>query len=972
MIVGTMNPQKKSSCCAKLFKAFRIVLLGLFGVQASLLYFAQRDVELPTFVCKWISEKFAPSGTRLEIGGGTLRRLAFLELRRISIAHGSSSEPTVSLRTAGAYFNWKNFIKPDKNVQTFFFDGIELRCPASLSQTGKPEVVLSDGRINAAYSFGEIYLKDAVARVGEFPLYASGAVNISLFGNEMNDTEDASSDPANLATGAGKYPASSALSPIFKFAGTLSSLKHRISALGSYKNISAQAFVESTEDDKIATHIDLFCETLKIPDDNLVVNGLYMHSLLELDPAAKKISFPRPLRIAAGTLNCTVKPEELFNSWKFSAEKIKLAAELELSDRFGISPQKIALAAQSLKAENFLQGTFELKDTIAEIDAFGRNTRALKATLNTKTFNSEIAAEIDFSDAGTRLILNTEPDIPRILKIPQISGVVPDDIRKLSFAEKPFLRADVVLSPDFDFIRADYALDASATTWDTLKADTICSCGSFTKDELDIRFARADGKRYSIAARIFFELNEKGKYRVQTFGSAENPEVLDDYFGWFWWRIWNNLSVPKSGRAPRVDIDVHGTLDPDSRWEYIYGAIAGENAVSGGVLVDKVSLRIAEEPTIVSAFDMFVQRGSDRVKGCLQWHYALEPEYHFRDFRFDFSGSMPPAAVFNIVGEGLPEIFDGVLVREASGTAVARGFVSGDENFYPQERILVEVDVSSAPGAFSFFGIEASDFVGKINYDSGNVRVAPFSANCGPGSVGGNLLVLFPPDGKTENTQIAFDLALENLPKSTLSEALKKLASLGNDKNETDVAAEGSETAKPDEKSEDRSRITAQFKGDLSLPEINSLQATGHLALYDPELFDLQIFGGFSRFLQMMKISLTSFAFTDAQTDFTIKSGKVYLPNLKVYGDSGELEIRLNADIKTQNLKGDAVFKNRRFTQIPILGKVIDWASETTTLIPIGLSGTLDDIKWVPNPFGKLSSRRENPGEGPDSRPKEE
>lgn len=959
-----MNPRKKSSVCAKLFKAFRVILIGLFGVQASLLYVAQRDIELPDFVCKWVAEKFAPEGTRLEIGSGTLRRLAFLELRKISIAHESSSEPTVSLRTAGAYFNWKNIVSPNKNVQTFFFDGIELRCPASLSQTGKPEIVLSDGRINAAYSFGEIYLKDAVARIGEFPFYASGAINISLFENDSADTsEPAASTPAVASGESAKRPAASALTPVFKFAGTLSSLKRQVSALGFHKNVSVQAFIESTENDTIATQIDLFCEALEIDSACLALNKLSVQGSVELDPSNLQITLPTPLRASVGTLSYALNPGELFDAWEFSAEKIEFAAHLNLADKADMLPQKITLAAQKIQAENFLRGTFELDNTLTEIDAYDWGKQTIDLTLNTQVFGSDVAANIRCSDAGTKVILDTEPDIPSILKIPQVSGVVPDDIRKLTFAEKPSLRADITLSPEFDFVCADYALNASATSWDTLKADCVCSYGSFTKDNVNIRLARADGERYGINARIFFELNEKGKYRVQTFGSTVNPEVLDDYFGWFWWRIWNNLSIPKSGRAPRLDLDVYGSLDPDSDWEYIYGAIAGENAVSGGVLVDKASLRIAEEPTVISAFDMYFRHGTDRVTGTLQWHYALEPEYHFRDFRFEFTGSMPPADVFNIVGEGLPEIFDGILKCESSGTASARGFISGNVDFYPQERLLVEVDVLSTSGQFSFLGIEGSDFTGKINYDSGNVRVGPFAAKCGPGNVEGDLLVLFPPGDETEGTQVRFNLEIADIPKSVLSSTLDKLTALG--KDDAEVVGENPATENPGNLQEDLSRIAARFKGGLTLPDINSLQTTGQFSLHDPELFELQILGGFSRFLQTMKIPITSFAFTDAQTNFTLENGKVYLPDLKIHGESGELDVQLNVDITTQALEGNAVFKNRRFTQIPILGKVIDWASETTTLIPIGLSGTLNDIKWIPKPFSNLNPNRENPGEAP-------
>lgn len=959
-----MSHRKKSSFCAKLFKAFRVILVALFGVQAALLYFAQRSVELPDFVCKWAAEKLAPEGTRLKIGGGSLKHLAFLELRDISLYHASSNEPTLTLHTAGAYFNWKNIVNPNKNVQTFFFDGIKLRCPASLSQTGKPEIVLADGRINAAYSFGEIYLKDAVARVSDIPLYAAGSLDLSLLNTPQ--TDDGNTAPPIDATppppATGKRD--SVLTPLFKFAGTLSKLKHKLAAFGTLKNCSLQTQIETDEDDRLTTQIDFLCGSLKVNAPDIALSEVHAHTTLAFDPFSRKIALAAPLRASARTLNATVETPSLFDAWHFTAEKIDVAARLSLSENFELQPQALAVGARSIRADNFLQGSFPIVMPVAELDALDLDTARGSVTLNAAAFGSLVAAQVDYDAAtGTRLMLDTEIDFPQLLKVPQIGGAVPEEVRrKLALNGKPELRSNITLAPDFSFVRADYALDAEDAVWDGVRIAALCSHGTVTPDALDIRLVRASGERYCTQARIFSNFSSGGNYRVQVFGSATNPEVLDDYFGWFWWRIWNNLSVPESGPAPRVDIDVHGTLDENSRWEYIYGAIAGENALSGGVLIDKVCLRIAEEPAVISAFDMHFRYGDDRVAGSLQWHYAFEPEYHFRDFRFEFSGSMPPAPVFKIVGEGLPEIFDGVLEREASGTALARGFISGDERFYPDERILVEVDVASAPGPFRFLGIDASDFSGKINYDSGNVRIAPFSARCDGGSVEGSILVCFPPESGIDGTQVALDLELEDVPLSTLTASAERLKALGEE------TPEATGTEKPADRATDLSKVSARFTGALTLPEINSLNATGSFSLYDPALFNLHLFGGFSRFLETLKIPLTSFAFTNANTDFTIENGRIYLPNLEVRGESGELTIRLNADITTQELQGDAVFKNKRFTQIPILGKVIDWASETTTLIPIGLSGSFDDIKWKPKPFSNLNPKRENPGEAPSSR----
>ena len=61
--------------------------------------------------------------------------------------------------------------------------------------------------------------------------------------------------------------------------------------------------------------------------------------------------------------------------------------------------------------------------------------------------------------------------------------------------------------------------------------------------------------------------------------------------------------------------------------------------------------------------------------------------------------------------------------------------------------------------------------------------------------------------------------------------------------------------------------------------------------------------------------------------------------------------------------KRQAVFRNRRLTNIPLIGTVIDWASESTTLVPIELSGTLDDVAWKLRPFGNFL-KKAKPADG--------
>lgn len=991
MIALTMKAEKKSVRFARLRKALRVSLSALFFAQAAALYLARTEVELPDFVRGPLAEKLAPAGTRLSIGGASLHRLTFLKLRDVALSSASGEETLASARFVGAHFNWKNFAAPGKNAQTFFCEGVEIRCPASRSRTGKPEVVLDRAGVEAALSFGEIRVREARARLAGVPVSASGAFPLTLLlAGERDADEEAAGTEADVAgasgsDGNGASPlksdgnGASPLAALYAFADALSEVGRRQKDFRGLEGLSLRVeFGPAETDGALAVSAELFCERLRRDELRLALDDVRAWGEILCFPATREIVAETPLRVSAGTLRCRVG-EGLFESWTLAAHGAR--AEVEPAPDVLGAPRSARVSAEKIDASNFLQGDFSFAGTAAEArSADWRTAGTLR--LFTEIFGTEIDARVAHDASGTRARAEILPDFPRLFRVPQIAAALPEDAKKIAFFERPRVRAEADFAPDFAFREARWDVRSGPATWRMVNARGLRCEGAVTPEALRIALAQVSGENYCANARVYVEFGGEKNYRVSAFGSIANPEALDDYLGWFWWRIWKNLSLAPAPRAPRADIDVHGTWDEASRWEYVYGSIAGENALGGGVLVDKARLRVVEEPAFIAAFDMGFERGGNSVAGTLQWHYAFEPEYHYRDFRFAFSGTMPPGDVFRIVGEGLPEAFEGVLEREGAGTADVSGFFSGDEKFYPEPRQLVAVNVRAAPGPFRFLGIEGADFSGEIGYDSGAVSVSPFSAKCGDGVVSGGIFVRFPEEEiRAEGTRVDLDLKLAGVATARLRDALKSLvpeekktpaAAGGNavaERRESEDAADGNaeKIAEAAEKKNapggEASRIDATFRGGLTLPEIASLDASGHFSLHDPALYELQIFGGFSRFLQKVKIPFTSFEFTEASADYAISGGRVMLPNLRVSGETGAIDADVEYELDGGKIRGEAVFRNRRFTDIPLIGTVIDWASESTTLVPIELSGTLDDVGWTLRPFGNFL-KKEKPAAG--------
>ena len=611
------------------------------------------------------------------------------------------------------------------------------------------------------------------------------------------------------------------------------------------------------------------------------------------------------------------------------------SADAELSARL---PKKVAARVGRLRAVSLTHGEAELRSVLFSVapqkswvvpDSFDLRLNAVAGTTALScagTLSTQVGRPL------LNLVYDAVLDKDELLAFPQLSFVAnQQDMRALRFAEPPRVRGRVVFGPDGNFGHATFEFSSGHV-----------SCG-----DLFFRSLNAAGT----VADVFTEFSPTGAFRIRTWGSVD-PAYIDGRLGWFWERIWRDMKLAPSEKRPRADIDVHGNWG--DRWERVFGAIAGENCFANGVLVDKVRLRVCEEPQIIAAFDMGFERGKDLVTGTLQWHYAMEPTYHFRDFRFLFEGSIPPKDVLQIVGEGLPEALS-ELETAGPGTAVVSGLFSGDDS-------LMRVNVSgSVPGEFSIFGIRGEDFSGDIIYDNGVVLVGnPFSARSDSGTISGKILVRLPEDGAgAAGSVVDLDLELKNVRRSRLTDAFSALAAhVGAPAISSTPEKGAAETPPADEREEspeegedaEWSRVDAVFAGTMTVPDMHTLDAAGKFSLHEKDLFELQVFGGFSRLLASMNIDLTTFMLNRAEGTFTVRDGVAFFPDLRVYGRNGEVDVRADVAFPELKIRGEAVFRNLRGTRIPLLGRLVKWGSSSTEMLPVEISGTLNDIKWSVSP----------------------
>lgn len=944
-----------------LLKNVWVLLLLSLAVQLGLLYVSVSEVRVPAFLVEKFLKKWEESGFYCSAEEVRLRNLTVITAKGISVGATRGNDPFLRVRRCAVKLGSDALVSGNPIPEFFYVDGATFLCPAINSSTGKAERIFSDGTFILRRKNGEIFIDSAEFCVDRAKFIAYGKIPEPSLLAEAEASLNAKKTAKKVKKNSSREKWSVAIS---QFAGTLFE-GFRASDLRSL--LGSCEFVAEIQPSgsSLALDVSVFCENFNFRENVFLENASANQKVL-LDLKTHRLSFSEPLCVFARSVNFEIG--ELFSEKTQVCAK-SVSAAIPLPENVSVEhfsedaflPEYLFLRADRLRLVHLLHGTLDLDGVLFSIKpmetwafpgtfAFKGNVASGKTTLACAgTFVA------DAEDSSLDLAYDVSWDKDSLWLLPQLRGFAHrEEIASLKFVGQPQLRGTVKFLPGMVFSDAVVELISGDTRCENIHLCGLHAAGTFSPNEIRFPRTTAIGPDFRADADLFFEFAPDGRFRVRTWGSID-PELLDGRLGWFWERIWRDLKKAESEKRPRADIDVYGRWG--ERWENVFGAIAGEKCYANGMLVDKVSLRVYEDPLLIAAFDMRFARGDDVAFGNLQWHYAMEPEYHFRDFRFLFDGSVLPKDALQIVGEGLPEVLPDLFSEEAA-TGTVRGFFSGDPEYYP-EKMAIQIR-GGVPGDFSIFGIKGKNFKGEIIYDNGVVFVGnPFYAEMDDGTVSGKICVRLPKgDAGIDGAEAALDLSLKNIRRDRLAETLTILQNRANlpktqaTKKAVPVISAagisgGAFARVPVTEPADNSMLDADFKGTITLPDLQTLNAAGTFSLYDEALFQLQVFGGFSRLLSSLKIDLTTFPMDRAEGSYRIADGTLYLPDLRIYGESGEIDIQADVKIPELSVQGEAVFRNLRGTKIPLLGKLVEWGSASTELLPVKLSGSAENPEWT-------------------------
>lgn len=947
---------------------FLTAILGCVGI-----YFANDAFEVPDFIVQKILHEVPMGNFRVKFGSIKYQLGGFV-VRDVVVEDKNSREKILTADFAKMRIYLSDCLSGRAFPRMVFVDSLAVHCPATISRTGKSETLVEDGRIFAYVAGGKVKIGTISARLGNSLWALNGELKSPLkLLNHFTGTPMQISVPASVANVEPSVPASSvpasveksfslqALVPYLQFLQRVKVAQTQTGLDGRYDvgvnlrsrideesravfDVGLHLILEATDNLQLNRFFDLLGDNApKFGDFSAnKINLTYDFSAsFDVGNWQPKLSSNEFLALTCGNVNLNTS-KSLLDNWQLNLKSFSAGTRLNLdagtlNDVFS---NATIFDVDSVNASNFLYGDFVFEQVGAVISG----PQKWGASIDLFAYDSGLRLWANFIDETFEVHYSLLPQFAVLRELPVISAYVPADLKTLKFSSRPRVAGTVNFDNAKQFESIDFDFNAPATTWQTLNARSIRACGKITPSALTIYHAEVCGNDFCTSANVSVALDGSGLYRTHIGGTFYNVELLDPYLDWFWWRIWRDVKLTAGVPAPRIDLEIYGSFATEPIWERIFGFIAGDGASRNGCPVDKISLRVVEEAPFVAVPNLIITKNNHRVAGTLLFNYVTKPEPHMSDFQFRFAGTMPVDDVLELTGEGVPEIFrDLQFASSALGTADVIGNFSGDERF-EKDLMAVDVDVKKLDGDYKIFGFEGSQFSGKINYKNTSVALNELKTKFGNGDVAGTIVLNFPNKNMSfAGTQVAVkNLSIDNVKLNKLVELADSfLASLPDAPEKKAEFFQKSDDGSAIEKS----NVVANFAGTLTLPKIETLSGNGHFKLHDETLFKYEFLGRTSQLLSMLYIPFFSFDITNAESDLTIKNGIVNLPQLEMTSENALIEGELTCDLATLKLAGDFVFKNRRGTEIPVLGHVVRGLSNWTALTPLSVTGTLYDME---------------------------
>ncbi|MDR0535362.1 MAG: hypothetical protein LBG65_03270 [Puniceicoccales bacterium] len=964
-------------------------------VSQILLWVALRNdwrLRMPGFALQFVLDRLEESGIEVRCSDVYVRPTGVLEAESLDMCARGGDSPNFTVRHVAASVSLPALLKGKFVPKRAVLEGGVFYCPPSVSPDGRRRVVLEDVRALLELApDGWLHVNTVQGRYGAMPIVMRGEF---LPGARKRKR---TLEPPSLTPE--KWRA------INFIAAQLLEIRPKFETFGRFSlEVNGSRIEENNENGAVLFNITARGEDFRLPGlDKARAHGVQLACDSLFDGSRFRPS--GPVVLSARGFEWVLPPDA-----EFAPENATEPPTLRAGDvRFSVVPgakwhfpssMEFAACDVTMAGErmDYLDGFLDWSGLPMLLSA------RLRATSGTDTLFATAKGNPILRTLEASFATRVTP--ARFLEHPAVRANLPERLASLAIHHPVHLSGNVRLGAGLRFKELRAHLDAGAATYEDFEVAGASADVHLTPAGIEVSNADVRAANYRAMGGFRTGFGEGDEFRFLLRGST-HPGYLGRFLGPFWVELWEQFSL-RDDSLPRADIEIRGNWGV--KHEFIYCGAAGENLAFRGAAFDKASLRIHESPDCIALYDMRAWQGERSATGTFQLHYIPPPVHERESFRFRFEGDFPKETSALLGGAELHDLLRPVVSDDPVSPVrtTVTGYVHSWASPTP-ERVQVVVAVD-APGNTVAWRLPFNNFKGSVAYDTGQAVITVDDATFARGSLGQNPApwsssrpVDRPQrawlDLRPSSPTLHLDLELLGARRDSLVEAVKSLAKVKDDPVATPrlatpsapvpaagvaapalpmpvgtagagatdpppaakggtlaaLAAPGAPAAPPEAPAApaappDNSSVDIVFVGGITLPHLDTLDGSGSVRFWDPELPNLRLFLGFSRVLEKIGIRASTFNIEHAQGDFTVRRMGVYFPMLKITGKNALIECVGNYGIETDALDFRASFTAKVAQNIPGVKEAMSVLYKWTKLVPVSITGTLDKPEWKLDP----------------------
>ena len=529
----------------------------------------------------------------------------------------------------------------------------------------------------------------------------------------------------------------------------------------------------------------------------------------------------------------------------------------------------------------------------------------------------DLRGNFDLARGSGRLQFDSSLQITELLENPLLKKYAID--RVVAFPERPQIRGQLELEDGFNFSRLDFDIRANPFLMRGARFERFAAKGRIDEERMRIERILFETPQYSATGSLQRNF-ASGRFRLLMSGTLF-PADLNTALPDWWDRIWTGFSF--SDHPPSGDYDiVVDTLG--KRVVYIFGSAEAHGCAYSDLTMSRTRLKTYGVDGRLEIFDIEAERAEGRGSGSLTFLYEGKHNTHRL---IDLETNFHLSELSGLFGEGFSKVAQDFTLTNPPQLKLTGALF--DRHAPPGQQRDVRISAESrGPLKYRQIDFDWLAFDGRISENQFSFE--PLRFGYANGRAEGALR--FAKGNFGNRLSIAFDLVGADQKRSL--ETIGFFGETGERKKKGNRAV----------LSPGILGLQLEVSGDPA--DYLSFEGSGVLAIENPQLARVHLFGGLSRLLAGTWIDFTTLKLTKAHGQFQLHRDRLTFKPLTFTGANST--IRAVGDLR---FPGQEINFRVRMTYLKKPGNPIATVL-TPILKPIGealefeMTGTYRKPKW--------------------------